>query len=306
MALVRRRRRPGASSPRRSALLLSGTHLSQPQHATTPAARRCALARAAGTRVVLDIDYRPVLWGLTAPASASSATSPPTQVSAHAADACCRCATWSSAPRRRSTSPAAAPTRLAALRRLRELTRGDAGRDEARADGLRRLRRRDSRRHRGRRSQGPGFPVEVFNVLGAGDAFMAGFLRGWLRGRAAGRRCCAYANACGALVVSRHGCAPAMPSWTELQPLPRPRLADAAPARGRRARAPAPRHHPHAPTGRSWRCSPSTTASSSRSSPRAGADAAARIARFKHLRRRRRAPRRRAARAAPAAPPRSA
>ena len=63
---------------------------------------------------------------------------------------------------------------------------------------------------------GPGFPVEVFNVLGAGDAFMAGFLRGWLRGEPI-ERCAAYANACGALVVSRHGCAPAMPSWIELQ-----------------------------------------------------------------------------------------
>ena len=29
---------------------------------------------------------------------------------------------------------------------------------------------------------GRGFPIEVFNVLGAGDAFMGGFLRGWLRG----------------------------------------------------------------------------------------------------------------------------
>ena len=29
--------------------------------------------------------------------------------------------------------------------------------------------------------KGPGFPVEVYNVLGAGDAFMSGFLRGWLR-----------------------------------------------------------------------------------------------------------------------------
>ena len=28
---------------------------------------------------------------------------------------------------------------------------------------------------------GAGFDVEVFNVLGAGDAFMSGFLRGWLR-----------------------------------------------------------------------------------------------------------------------------
>src|SRR5690606_10606780 len=28
---------------------------------------------------------------------------------------------------------------------------------------------------------------------------------------------CNYGNACGAIVVSRHGCAPAMPSWDELQ-----------------------------------------------------------------------------------------
>jgi 5-dehydro-2-deoxygluconokinase len=64
--------------------------------------------------------------------------------------------------------------------------------------------------------KGPGFPVDVFNILGAGDAFMAGFLRGWIRDEPL-ERCCAYANACGALVVSRHGCAPAMPSWIELQ-----------------------------------------------------------------------------------------
>ena len=44
---------------------------------------------------------------------------------------------------------------------------------------------------------------------------MAGFLRGWLRGDPL-VRCCRYANACGALVVSRHGCAPAMPSAAEL------------------------------------------------------------------------------------------
>jgi 5-dehydro-2-deoxygluconokinase len=64
--------------------------------------------------------------------------------------------------------------------------------------------------------KGPGFPVEVFNVLGAGDAFMAGFLRGWLKGEPLGR-CCTWGNACGAIVVSRHGCAPAMASWEELQ-----------------------------------------------------------------------------------------
>jgi 5-dehydro-2-deoxygluconokinase len=63
---------------------------------------------------------------------------------------------------------------------------------------------------------GPGFPVDVFNVLGAGDAFMAGLLRGWVPGEPIADAL-RYANACGAIVVSRHGCAPAMASWHELQ-----------------------------------------------------------------------------------------
>ncbi len=52
-------------------------------------------------------------------------------------------------------------------------------------------------------------------MLGAGDGFMAGLLRGWLPVRT-GRRASTYANACGAFAVSRHGCAPAYPSWEEL------------------------------------------------------------------------------------------
>jgi 5-dehydro-2-deoxygluconokinase len=56
----------------------------------------------------------------------------------------------------------------------------------------------------------------VFNVLGAGDGFMAGFLRGYLRDLPL-TECCRIANACGALAVSRHGCAPSYPSWDELQ-----------------------------------------------------------------------------------------
>jgi 5-dehydro-2-deoxygluconokinase len=52
----------------------------------------------------------------------------------------------------------------------------------------------------------PGFPVDVMNVLGAGDAFAAGFIYGrthgwdWYRSARMG-------NACGAIVVTRHGCA---------------------------------------------------------------------------------------------------
>src|SRR4029453_1949409 len=46
-----------------ASVLLPGTHLSQPG---TYAACRAAVdaARAAGGRVILDIDFRPVLWGL--------------------------------------------------------------------------------------------------------------------------------------------------------------------------------------------------------------------------------------------------
>jgi 5-dehydro-2-deoxygluconokinase len=63
---------------------------------------------------------------------------------------------------------------------------------------------------------GPGFPIEVFNVLGAGDGFMSGLLKGCLDGEA-WPVALTYANACGAFAVSRHGCTPAYPSWAELQ-----------------------------------------------------------------------------------------
>ena len=45
---------------------------------------------------------------------------------------------------------------------------------------------------------------------------MSGLLRGWLDD-ADWPTALTYANACGAFAVSRHGCAPAYPSWTELQ-----------------------------------------------------------------------------------------
>jgi 5-dehydro-2-deoxygluconokinase len=63
--------------------------------------------------------------------------------------------------------------------------------------------------------KGPGFPVEVYNVLGAGDGFMSGLLRGYLRGEP-WERTCAFANACGAILVSRLLCAPESPTWPEL------------------------------------------------------------------------------------------
>ena len=57
----------------------------------------------------------------------------------------------------------------------------------------------------------PGFPVEVLNVLGAGDAFASGFIygrsKGWDWFKAA-----RMGNACGAILVTEHGVANFMPS----------------------------------------------------------------------------------------------
>ena len=52
----------------------------------------------------------------------------------------------------------------------------------------------------------PGFPVEVYNVLGAGDAFASGFIYGLAHGWD-WHRAARMGNACGAIVVTRHGCA---------------------------------------------------------------------------------------------------
>ena len=193
------------------ALLLSGTHLSQP--GTLAACRRAvALARAASTRVVLDIDYRPVLWGLTSPGLGEQRYVESAAVSAALQGIVADCDLIVGTEEEICIAGGCSDV-LFALRRLRTLSRATLvmkrgpmgcvvfeGAIPARVDdGL----------------AGPGFAVEVFNVLGAGDAFMAGFLRGWLRDEPLAT-CCAYANACGAIVVSRHGCAPAMPSWVEL------------------------------------------------------------------------------------------
>ena len=193
------------------ALLLSGTHLSQP---TTLAACRyaMALARAAGRRVVLDIDYRPVLWGLTSPGLGERRYVASASVSAQLQSIVADCDLIVGTEEEICIAGGSGDV-LAALRRLRELSRAtlvmkrgpmgcvvfEGAIPRCVDEGL----------------AGPGFPVEVFNVLGAGDAFMAGFLRGWLRDEALAT-CCAYANACGAIVVSRHGCAPAMASFEEL------------------------------------------------------------------------------------------
>jgi len=193
------------------ALLVSGTHLSQPSTRQACLAAMRA-AREAGTRVVLDIDYRPVLWGLTAPGLGEKRYVASDDVS-HQLQAVLPLCDLVVGTEEEVHIAGGSSASLAALKRIREVTpalivmkRGPMGCTAypgpipARIDGG---------------VHGPGFPVDVFNVLGAGDAFMAGLLRGWVRDEPLADAL-RYANACGAIVVSRHGCAPAMPSWTEL------------------------------------------------------------------------------------------
>ncbi len=60
----------------------------------------------------------------------------------------------------------------------------------------------------------PGFPVEVVNVLGAGDAFASGFIFGYLQGWD-WYKCCRTGNACGAILVTKPGCSNFNPSYDE-------------------------------------------------------------------------------------------
>ncbi|MEO6914249.1 MAG: 5-dehydro-2-deoxygluconokinase [Chitinophagaceae bacterium] len=66
------------------------------------------------------------------------------------------------------------------------------------------------------REQGvPGFPVEILNVLGAGDAFASGFIYGYLQGWDI-YKACRLGNASGAWVVQKPGCANDMPYYDEV------------------------------------------------------------------------------------------
>ncbi|TCO69414.1 bifunctional 5-dehydro-2-deoxygluconokinase/5-dehydro-2-deoxyphosphogluconate aldolase [Rhodovulum euryhalinum] len=197
---------------RARAVVSTGTHLSHPR---TEAAvlKALRLAREGGARTALDIDYRPNLWGLAGHGSGEERFIESAAVTA----------------RLQATLPlfdlivgteeefhiaGGSTDTLAALNAVRAVTgatlvckRGPMGAvafTGAIPDSL------------DNGETGPGFPIEVFNVLGAGDGFMSGLLRGWLDG-ADWPTALTYANACGAFAVSRHGCAPAYPSWTELQ-----------------------------------------------------------------------------------------
>ncbi len=61
----------------------------------------------------------------------------------------------------------------------------------------------------------PGFSVQVSNILGAGDAFASGFLYGLIKGWD-WYKTTRLANACGAILVTKHVCANFMPTYSEV------------------------------------------------------------------------------------------
>lgn len=194
------------------AVLINGTHLSR-DNVFAASVRACEIARAAGGKVVFDIDYRPVLWGLTGRDEGENRFVAHAAVTARLQGVLPLCDLVVGTEEEMHILGGSTDT-LAALRAIRAKTdallvckRGAEGCVAFPGAIPERL---DAG------VVGRGFRIEVFNVLGAGDAFMAGFLRGWLRGEPL-ETCCDYANACGAIVVSRHGCAPAMPTWVELR-----------------------------------------------------------------------------------------
>ncbi|MDH3196129.1 MAG: 5-dehydro-2-deoxygluconokinase, partial [Hyphomicrobiales bacterium] len=194
------------------AIVVSGTHFSQ---ANTDAAQRKAIriARDAGRKVVFDIDYRPNLWRLTGHAAGEERYIASRWVTKRLKSVLADCDLIVGTEEEIHIAAGQEDT-LAALRAIRDISdaaivlkRGPMGCvvypgaiPGQIEDGI----------------VGAGFPVEVYNVLGAGDAFMSGFLRGWLCDESLAT-CATWANACGAFAVSRLLCSPEIPTWAELQ-----------------------------------------------------------------------------------------
>ena len=194
------------------AVVATGTHLSNPQ-VEAATIKALNIARDAGLQTALDIDYRPNLWGVAGHGDGESrfvesdAVTQKLQTTLHLFDLIV-------GTEEEFHIAGGSTNTIEALRAVRGVSaatlvckRGAAGAVAFTGDIPDSLDAGEA---------GPGFPIEVFNVLGAGDGFMSGLLKGWLDGET-WPVALKYANACGAFAVSRHGCTPAYPSWEELQ-----------------------------------------------------------------------------------------
>ena len=175
-------------------VFVTGTGLShEPARDATFAA--AAAARAAGVPVVVDIDYRADQWDTAGAFSAQIRLL-----------------------LRSATMAVGTEEELAAASGSTDLARGAATLLESGIQAL--ILKRGARgstvfRPDALPADVAPFPIEVLNVLGAGDAFASGFLYGYLQGWPL-ERAARMGNACGAIVVTRHGCANFMPTLDEV------------------------------------------------------------------------------------------
>lgn len=192
-------------------VLVSGTHFSKPN---TEAAQRKAIrvAKANGGKVIFDIDYRPNLWGLAGHAEGFERYVKSDKVSALMKSVLPDCDLIVGTEEEIMIASGVDDV-LGSLKAIRQISaativlkRGamgcivyDGPISDDLEDGI----------------VGQGFPIEVYNVLGAGDAFMSGFLRGWLKGEDH-KTCATWANAGGAFAVSRLLCSPEYPTFAEM------------------------------------------------------------------------------------------
>jgi 5-dehydro-2-deoxygluconokinase len=192
---------------RAKTLLITGTGLSTPAMRET-SHHAVATAKSVNTRIIMDLDYRPVLWGLTQRGNGESRYEISQVVSQEYQTMLPHCDLLVGTEEEILIAGNASDI-MKALQTIRTQTaapivmkRGLQG-CHVYLDDL------------SQPITAPAYPVQVLNVLGAGDGFISGFLRGLLHG-SNWQTCASLGNACGAIVVTRHGCAPAMPYYEEV------------------------------------------------------------------------------------------
>jgi 5-dehydro-2-deoxygluconokinase len=194
----------------------AGTNLSkEPSRSATMFAAE--LAQQAGTEVVLDIDFRPDQWhDPRAFGVAIRAVLPVVDIVIGTEDEI-NAAMLTDAAQMSLTHSQVSDTKVAgdvqtAIDRIFALG-PTAVLQKVGAAGVRiHVRQADGQIDR---IDAPGFPVEIMNILGAGDAFGGGFLYGRIQGWS-WYKAARMGNACGAMVVMAHGCANFMPTLDEV------------------------------------------------------------------------------------------
>ena len=191
----------------------AGTNLSmEPSRSATMFAAE--LARQSGAKVVFDVDFRPDQWhDVRAFGVVARSVIPLVDVVIGTEDEI-NAATLSSAEQMELTHSQVSDAKVtgdteAAIKRMLALG-PEAVVEKVGSQGAR-VHLKD-----GDVIEAPGFPVEIYNILGAGDAFGAGFLYGFVKGWG-WYKSSRLGNACGAIVVTQHGCANFMPTMPEVE-----------------------------------------------------------------------------------------